>query len=244
MYILKFAILLLMIFTDSGIILLRQDFREADRMVSLYTREHGRIHVRLPGVARAAGKLKALSEPFAYADYRIYVRRGGVVGTVTGGKLHQVFPTIRKDLKRTALAFHFCELFQRLTPLHQPSEEKFELLLASLTELEFGEPNPAFAAAFTLRLMMLAGFGLDHPVLQISSEFWRRMHEDKLSSLVFTDAEDLLSLAKCNSVCRRFLNRYLSYPLHTLKSFGLEEPEGLHQEDALSVPALAPLETV
>ena len=113
-----------------------------------------------------------------------------------------------------------------------------------MTELEFGEPNPAFAAAFTLRLMMLAGFGLDHPVLQISSEFWRRMHEDKLSSLVFTDAEDLLSLAKCNSVCRRFLNRYLSYPLHTLKSFGLEAPEGLHQEDALSVPALAPLETV
>ena len=54
----KFAILLLMIFTDSGIILLRQDFREADRMVSLYTREHGRIHVRLPGVARAAGKFR------------------------------------------------------------------------------------------------------------------------------------------------------------------------------------------
>ena len=57
-----------MIFSDSGIILLRQEFREADRIVSLYTREHGRINVRLPGVARPAGKLKALSEPFAYAD--------------------------------------------------------------------------------------------------------------------------------------------------------------------------------
>lgn len=212
-----------MIFTDSGILLFRQDFREADRMVSLYTREHGRINARLPGVSRSVGKLKAFSEPFVFADYRIYVRRGGVVGTITGGKIHQVFPGIRRELKKMTLAMLFCELFQRLTPLHQPSEDKFELLLCGLTELEYGQPNPAFAAAFTLRLMTLAGFGLDHPVLQIPAEFWRRIHEDKFSSLVFTQPEEMLSLAKCNSVCRRFLNQYLAYPLNTLKNFGLEE---------------------
>lgn len=216
-----------MIFTDSGIILFRQPFREADRIISLYTREHGRIHLRLPGVSRPAGKLKALSEPFTYADYRIYVRRGGTVGTVTGGKILQVFPHIRQHLKRTLLAMHFCELLHRLTPLHQPSEEKFELLRSSLEELENGSPTPAFAAAFTLRLMTLAGFGIDHPVLKIPTEFWRRMHEDALSSLNFTAADDLLSLAKCNSVCRRFLNRYLSFPLHTLQNFGLNETDSL-----------------
>ena len=127
-----------MIFTDSGIILFRQEFREADRMVSLYTREHGRLNARLPGVSRAAGKLKAVSEPFACADYRFYVRRGGTVATITGGKINSIFPHIRQDLKRTTLAMHFCELIQRLTPLHQPSEAKYELLLAALTELELG----------------------------------------------------------------------------------------------------------
>lgn len=233
-----------MIFSDSGIILLRQEFREADRIVSLYTREHGRINVRLPGVARPAGKLKALSEPFAFADYRIYVRRGGTIGTITGGKLNSVFPSVRRDLKRTALAMHFCELMQRLTPLHQPSEDKFELLLSALTELEYGEPNPAFSAAFMLRLMTLAGFGLDHPVLRISPEFWRRMHEDELSSLEFSEPEDLLSLSKCNSICRRFLNQYLTYPLNTLKSFGLNETDPLSVlaagEDPLEEAALEP----
>lgn len=211
-----------MIFTDSGIILFRQEFREADRIVSLYTREHGRLNARLPGVMRPAGKLKALSEPFAFGDYRIYVRRGGVIGTVTGGKISNIFPHIRRDLKRTALAMHFCELVLRLTPLHQPSEGKFELLCKALTELEYGEVNSAFQAAFTLRLMALAGFGLDRPVLKISPEFWRRIHEDELSSLAFTAPEDLLALSKCNSVCRRFLNRYLAYPLNTLRNFTLE----------------------
>lgn len=220
-----------MIFTDSGIILFRQEFREADRMVSLYTREHGRFNARLPGVLRAAGKLKAVSEPFACADYRFYVRRGGTVATITGGKINSIFPHIRQDLKRTTLAMHFCELIQRLTPLHQPSEAKYELLLAALTELELGEINSAFAAAFTLRLMTLAGFGLERPVLKISAEFWRRMHEDELSSLVFSEPEDLLALSKCNSVCRRFLNQYLTFPLNTLKNFGLNEPAPLTEEN-------------
>lgn len=220
-----------MIFTDSGIILFRQEFREADRMVSLYTREHGRLNARLPGVLRAAGKLKAVSEPFACADYRFYVRRGGTVATITGGKINSIFPHIRQDLKRTTLAMHFCELIQRLTPLHQPSEAKYELLLAALTELELGEINSAFAAAFTLRLMTLAGFGLEKPVLKISTEFWRRMHEDELSSLVFSEPEDLLALSKCNSVCRRFLNQYLTFPLNTLKNFGLNEPAPLTEEN-------------
>lgn len=220
-----------MIFTDSGIILFRQEFREADRMVSLYTREHGRLNARLPGVLRAAGKLKSVSEPFACADYRFYVRRGGTVATITGGKINTIFPHIRQDLKRTTLAMHFCELIQRLTPLHQPSEAKYELLLAALTELELGEINSAFAAAFTLRLMTLAGFGLERPVLKISAEFWRRMHEDELSSLVFSEPEDLLALSKCNSVCRRFLNQYLTFPLNTLKNFGLNEPAPLPEEN-------------
>lgn len=220
-----------MIFTDSGIILFRQEFREADRMVSLYTREHGRLNARLPGVLRAAGKLKAVSEPFACADYRFYVRRGGTVATITGGKINTIFPHIRQDLKRITLAMHFCELIQRLTPLHQPSEAKYELLLSALTELELGEINSAFAAAFTLRLMTLAGFGLERPVLKISAEFWRRMHEDELSSLVFSEPEDLLALSKCNSVCRRFLNQYLTFPLNTLKNFGLNEPAPLPEEN-------------
>ncbi len=223
-----------MIFTDSAIVLYRQPFREADRIVSLYTREHGRLNARLPGVARTTGKLKAFGEVLTLADLRIYVKRGGVLGTITGGKIQSVFPHIRAQLSRTTLALHCCELMMRLTPLHQVSHEKFELLASALTELDVGEPTPAFAAAFTLRLMNLAGFGLDHPVLQISPQFWQRMHEDQFSGLVFEDPQDLLYLAKCNSVVRRFLNHYLTYPLNTLKTVGLEEPVGSEAISSLS----------
>lgn len=212
-----------MIFTDSGIVLLRQDFRETDRIVSIYTRQQGRFNARLPGVSRPTGKLKALCEPFVWADYRIYVRRGGVIGTITGGKLNNIFPHIRQDLKRLQLAFHCCELLLRLTPLHQPSEDKFNLLLSGLNALEQDGAHPAFASAFTLRLMTLAGFGIDHPVLKIPTEFWEKMHKADFSSLHFSQPEDLLSLAKCNNICKRFLDNYLTYPLQTTKPVGLNE---------------------
>lgn len=220
-----------MIFTDTGIILLRQPLRENDRVVSIYTREHGRINARCPGVSHTKGKLKAFCEPLTRADLRIYVKRGGIMGTITGGKIDTVFPAIHTDLKRTALALHCCELMLRLTPLHQVSTPKFELLSRALFSLENHTPTPAFAAAFTLRLMMLAGFGLDHPVLQITPEFWQRMHEDDFANLVFADPQDLLQLAKCNSVVRRFLNHYLTYPLHTTKPLGLESTATVWQEE-------------
>ena len=232
-----------MIFTDTGIILLRQDFRETDRIVSLYTLTHGRMNVRLPSVCRTAGKLKAFSEPFVCADYRIYLRRGGTIGTVTGGKVRSVFPRVRRDLKRMTLAFHFCELMQRLTPLHQPSEGKFNLLLDALQALETGPVTPAFQAAFTLRLMTLAGFGIDHPVLKITPQFWQQMHEAPFSSLQFSTPDELLSLSKCNNVCRRFLSQYLTYPLRTTEPLGLQEDWNLPTEtDAFSkeeIPAAA-----
>lgn len=214
-----------MIFSDSGVILIRQDFREADRIVSIYTKEHGRLNARLPGVSRPLGKLKALCEPLTLADLRIYTRRGGVIGTVTGGKIQSVFPHIHQDLRRLQLACHCCELLMRLTPLHQPNSAKFDLLVSALQTLDQTGANSALSAAFTLRLMTLAGFGLDHPVLQISEKFWQQIHQAPLSSLEFSDPEDLLFLAKCNNVCRRFLNRYLTYPLHTVKNIGLSEQE-------------------
>lgn len=223
-----------MIFTDSGIILLRQDFREADRIVSIYTREHGRLNARLPGVSRPLGKMKALCEPFVWGNYRVYVRRGGVIGTVTGGKIASVFPNIRNDLKRMQLALHFCELIMRLTPLHQPSSGKFDLLLSALQSLESNGAHSAFPAAFTLRLMTLAGFGLDHPVLKIPADFWEKMHQADFSSLLFEKPEDLVSLSKCNNVCKRFLDHYLTYPLHTLKPLGLDELKEVETETTLT----------
>ena len=201
--------------------LLRTNFREADRMVCVYSLEHGRMALRLPGVNKYNSKLKAISEPFAKSAARIYIRRNASIGCITGGKIETVHPQIRADIAKTRAAFYFCELFYRLTPEHSPNEEKFLFLEDSLAQLETFPLSPAAAPAFLLRLMQLSGFGLkDMPVLEIPPAFWHDMHTKPLG-LLNPAPHDALNLNKTRHVCRRFLNTYLQYPLHTIAELDL-----------------------
>jgi len=213
-----------MVFSDEGIVLIRQNFREADRMACLYTRGLGRINLRFPSVNKSAGKLKAMSEPFVHASYRIYLRNGAAVGCATGGKIESVFPALRIDAAKTKTALHFCELMFRLTPENSPNEEKFELLQNSLRALEKIKLTPAISPAFLLRLMTLAGFGMDKPALNIPMGFWEKMHNAPYNELDFKSKEDLVNLNKTSYICRRFLNAYLASPLKTLKETADLEP--------------------
>lgn len=208
--------------TDDIIVLLRQNFRERDRMICVYTLNHGRMALRLPGVNRSDSKLKAISEPFAYSCARIYIRRNATVGCITGGKLKNIYPNIRQDIKKMEMASYFCELFYRLTPLASPNPAKFELLQNAMHTLENYPVNQVIAPAFLLRLMQESGFGLkDKPVLEIDENLWSNIHTLPFDNIAFLNDIDVLDLNKMRYVCQRFLNRYLSYPLHTIKQLEL-----------------------
>jgi DNA repair protein RecO (recombination protein O) len=227
-------------FTDRIIILLRQNFRESDRMVCAYSLEHGRMALRFPGVNKCNSKLKALSEPLAKSGARIYMRRNASIGCVTGGKIESVHPNIRQDFKKTQLALHFCELFYRLTPDYNPNEGKFILLEDSLADLETSALNPGFAPAFLLRLMQLSGFGLKNmPVLDIDADFWHDMHTAPLSCLNFMTDKDLLNLNKTRYVCQRFLDKYLQYPINTASQLAVTA--AITIEESIAETALEPL---
>ena len=218
-------------FTDDIIILLRQNFRERDRMVCVYSLNHGRMALRLPGVNRTDSKLKAISEPFANSCARIYIRRNASVGCITGGKLKSVYPHIRQDIKKIELASFFCELFYRLTPLANPNPAKFELLQTALSTLENYPISQILAPAFLLRLMQESGFGLkDKPVLSINAELWDKLHNLPFDNLTFLNDIDVLDQNKVRYVCQRFLNRYLAYPLHTIKQLELTTTAQVQEE--------------
>lgn len=218
-------------FTDDIIVLLRHNFRERDRMICVYSLNHGRMALRLPGVNRSDSKLKAISEPFANSCARIYIRRNASVGCITGGKLKSIYPNIRRDIKKLELASFFCELFYRLTPLANPNPDKFELLQTAMQTLENYPVNQVLAPAFLLRLMQESGFGLkDKPVLSIDEGLWQQLHTLPFDNLTFLNDIDILDLNKTRYVCQRFLNRYLSYPLHTIKQLELTTQTQIQEE--------------
>lgn len=165
-----------MIFCDYGIVLQRRPLRESDRIVTVFTLEHGKLEVNFKSVRLAKGKLRALSEAVTWGDYRFFLKKGSNFPVCTGGRTLSVFPGIRTDLERLYLAMHYCEVVNRLTPAQSPSPEKFELLLGALRDLE--ELGCAFwlRRAFTLRALELAGFGFRETAAGPESEFWETLH--------------------------------------------------------------------
>lgn len=194
-------------------------------MVSAYSLNHGRIVLRFPGINKEASKLKAFSEPFVNSEVRIYLRSNASIGCATGGKLVTVYPNLRNNVRKTNVALYFCELMHRLTPEQSPNPNKFYLLENSLAELDNFKFNEAAAPAFLLRLMQLSGYGVESkPLLNIPAEFWAALHKDNLHNLTFDNAEEIVYLNKARYVCRRFLNKYLAYPLNTIGELDLTVP--------------------
>lgn len=125
-----------MIFCDYGIVLRSRPLRENDRIVTIFTRERGKLEVAFKSVRLAKGKLRALSEPVSRGDYRFFMKNDHSLPVCTGGQTMAVFPRIRLSSDLLFTAFYFCEVVSKLTPLHQPSPEKYDLLLGALEHLE------------------------------------------------------------------------------------------------------------
>ncbi|MBT4403187.1 MAG: DNA repair protein RecO, partial [Elusimicrobiaceae bacterium] len=216
-----------MVIIDDAVVLSKTDFKENDRLISLYSKEHGRIAVRFPSVNKPNSKLKAFCEPFTQACYRIYYRRNADIGSGTGGKIISVFAGIRKDYKKTSLALEFCQFAKRLTPEHQPNILKYNLLVESLKEVEAVSQIDSryfymYSCAFVLRFMHTAGFGLDKPVLGLSKAFWDKIHNTPLSELSF-EGEEQETLDKTRYIVNRFLERYLDKPLQNIHEYNTQK---------------------
>lgn len=129
---------------------------EADRRLTLFTRERGKLYARATGARRAGARLSAATEPGARARFRLWLPNDAAGGRVTGGSLVAGVPG-RGDWERTTIALSLLELTDRLTPLLQPHPEKFDLLTRALAAVGRGAPEAA--AAFAVQFGRLAGYG-------------------------------------------------------------------------------------
>lgn len=165
-----------MVFCDYGIVLNRRPLRENDRIVTVFTLEHGKLEVNFKSVRLARGKLRALSEAVSWGDYRFFLKKGSNFPVCTGGRTLSVFGGIRKDLESLYLAMHYCEVVNRLTPAQNPSPEKYDLLMGALIDLDTNGCAFWLRRAFTLRALELAGFGFRETAAGPEASFWGAMH--------------------------------------------------------------------
>ncbi len=146
-------------YRDEAIVLRTQRLGEADRIVTLLTRSHGRVRGVAKGVRRTGSRFGARLEPFTHIDVQLY--EGRSLDTVTqvesiaahGARLAEDYP-------RWTSGSAMLEAAERLTPIEkEPATQQFLLLVGGLRTLVSGTHDASLVLdAFLLRSLAIAGW--------------------------------------------------------------------------------------
>ena len=192
-----------MIVNAPAVVLSRRAFGEYDRLCSVFTEDLGKIPTRFVGVNRAKGKMKALSEPGVWGEYRLHLSSRSEFAKAVGGRLIASFPGWRADLGRTFDALACLEMLDRLTPDHQPGPEKYRLICSVLAALD-SAPSRWLVPSFGLKLAEMLGISLRERAPAPGRAVWAALHDSEPAALAGLPYDDAAAES-----ARRLLDEHL-----------------------------------
>lgn len=142
-----------------GIVLREVQYRDSDKLLTILTRDFGRITVCARG-AKRSGRLQSACQLLTYSDFTIFERGGKL--TVTEASVREVFAELRGDIELLALAFYFAQVAEVLSPEDDPFSPLLPLLLNALYALaKLRLPQRLVKAVYEFRAVCLSGFAPD-----------------------------------------------------------------------------------
>jgi DNA repair protein RecO (recombination protein O) len=147
------------LYRDNALVLRVQRLGEADRIITLLTRRHGRVRAVAKGVRKTSSRFGARLEPFGHVD--IQCSEGSSLDTVTQVEGIDLYGRrFIEDYPRYTTASAIVETAERLTPVErEPSLRIYLLTLGALNALSQAERPPILVLdAYLLRGMAYAGW--------------------------------------------------------------------------------------
>ena len=140
-----------------GLVLRRPEYNDHDVLLTILTREHGKITAKARGVKRKNSPLTAQCQLLAFAEFTLFEYRG--MYTVNEAVTLELFHELRRDLTRLSLGTYFAQAAEVICQEDLPNPELQSLVLNCLYALsKLGEAEEKVKAAFELRVACLAGF--------------------------------------------------------------------------------------
>src|SRR3954452_7245083 len=158
------------VYKTQAIVLRQRKLGEADKIVTLYCAQMGRVDAVAKGIRRTKSRLAGHLEPLTYGTYLI--AEGRNLDIVTQAETVEAFPGLRDDLERLGRGLYCAELIDRLTPERSEGNPIFRLLHETLTLLNSETEMDIAVRRFEMRLLDLLGY---RPSLQTCAVCDRRL---------------------------------------------------------------------
>jgi DNA repair protein RecO (recombination protein O) len=159
---------------SESFILRTYPFREADLIVSFFTREQGKLR----GVARRARKPKspfgAGLERLSHVRMAYFLRENAELASLSSCETMESGFGVQSDYGCSLALDYFTEISDHLLPPHEPNEKFFRLLTAMIAHLRAGGEVWSAIDYFTLWAVRLTGV---LPEIQVSDETAARVEE-------------------------------------------------------------------
>ena len=147
------------LYRDEAIVLRTQKLGEADRIITLLTREHGRVRGVAKGVRRTKSKFGARLEPGSHVDIQLYT--GRTFDTVTQVEsIENYGEALTDDYSRWTIAGTILEAAERFTSHeHEPALQEFKLVTGAMKALAENKYDPSMILdAYLLRSLAVGGY--------------------------------------------------------------------------------------
>src|SRR5699024_5360834 len=151
------------LYRDRAVVLRRHKLGEADRIITLLTREHGLVRAVAKGVRRTRSRFGGRLEPFGHIDMQIYPGKhpGRGLATVTQVQILDAFTDpIVADYAVYTTASAVLETAERLAgEEHAPARDQYLLAVGALRALAAGRRAQELVLdSYLLRAMGIAGW--------------------------------------------------------------------------------------
>lgn len=145
-----------------GFVIRTQDYGEGNKILTVFTKEMGKVGMMAQGARKTKSRFAAVSQPFIQALFFFHTGSSGLA-TLSQADLFQSFPKIRGDLYKTAYASYISELTDRLSDERQKNTRLFQLLAESYNHIENGKDSEVVTRIFEVKVLSLFGH---RPILQ------------------------------------------------------------------------------
>jgi len=131
---------------------------EADKIVSLFTRQFGRLRAAAGGAQRTRSRYGGTLEPLSYIRLWLFERENRDLLRLNSAELLESFFDMQKDYRRQVAAQYLVEVSERLLPEREVNERAFRLILAVLRALKRSAEIDRPLVYFNYWLLRLGGY--------------------------------------------------------------------------------------
>ncbi|WP_316571988.1 DNA repair protein RecO [Neobacillus sp. YIM B06451] len=143
-----------------GIIIRTTDYGETNKVVTLFTREWGKIGAMARGAKKPNSRLSAATQLLTHGYFLVHKSSG--MGSLQQGEIISSMKSIREDIFLTAYASYIAELTDKAAEDRKPNPFLFELLYQTLNYLNEGYDPEILMFIYEMKMLNVMGL---YPIL-------------------------------------------------------------------------------